>query len=211
VTTFELRADSVGVDIGSRVIFSDVTLQVSSGEMLVITGASGSGKTTLVHALAGVTEPDHGAITVDGRALSSLAVAERPSLVPQDFGLVPVLTATETIALPLQARGLAKDEIRERVSRWIVALGLESCATRTVAELSGGQRQRVAIARALAMDAGVIIMDEPTAELDPVNRALVLSLLSAERGRGTALVMVSHETDAIAQASRVVELSTSSS
>jgi ABC-type lipoprotein export system ATPase subunit len=88
-------------------------------------------------------------------------------------------------------------------------VGLQSCATRTVAELSGGQRQRVAIARALAMKTDVIVMDEPTAELDSANRALVLSLLAAELERGATLVIVSHESDIIAHADFVYDLATS--
>jgi ABC-type lipoprotein export system ATPase subunit len=85
-------------------------------------------------------------------------------------------------------------------------VGLDSCASRTVAELSGGQRQRVAIARVLAMNADVIVMDEPTAELDPANRALVMSLLTAELARGASLVVVSHEADVIGRADVVYEL-----
>jgi putative ABC transport system ATP-binding protein len=203
----ELRAASLGVDVGGRALFNDVNFSVASGQMLVVTGASGSGKTTLAHALAGIVEPDRGEVTFAGTPLSqSTAFSARPALVPQDFGLVSVLTATETVSLPLQVQSRAKEEIRERAAQWLGALGLEMCADRTVAELSGGQRQRVAIARALVMGADVIVMDEPTAELDPDNRALVLSLLEVELTRGAALVVVSHESDVITRADFVYEL-----
>lgn len=209
MTTIELRAISVGVDVGGRTLLNDINLLVSSGQMIAITGHSGSGKSVLAHTLAGIIEPDRGEVSHDGAPLTvNSPFSARPALVPQDFGLVSVLTCGETVALPLQVRSLPKEEIRERVAIWLGALGLESCAKRTVAELSGGQRQRVAIARALAIGADAIVLDEPTAELDPANRALVLSLLVAELARGAALVVVSHEADVIAQADFIYELPT---
>jgi ABC-type lipoprotein export system ATPase subunit len=206
VTDSGLRAVAVGVDRGGQVILDDVTLGASAGEMLVVTGPSGSGKTTLAEVLAGIAEADRGDVTIAGAPLRQAALAHRPVLVPQDFGLVATLTAVETVGLPLQVRALEKEETRERSARWLGAVGLESCSNRLVNELSGGQRQRVSIARALAVGSSVIVMDEPTAELDPANRDLVLSLLMAERERGAALVVVSHETDVIARADVVYEL-----
>jgi putative ABC transport system ATP-binding protein len=204
VSTNELRASALGVDVEGRVLLNDVNLVVTSGEMLVITGPSGSGKTTLALALAGALEPHRGQVTLGGAPLSMLkGFGERPALVTQDFGLVPVLTAFETVGLPLQARALEGEEIRERTNRWLDALGLEACAGRPVAELSGGQRQRVAIARALAKASGALVMDEPTAELDPTNRALLLSLLEIELARGAAVVVVSHEADVIERADTI--------
>lgn len=203
----ELRGESIGVDVGGQTLLHEVSLVVSSGQMLVITGASGSGKTILAHTLAGTIEPDRGVVTISGTSMGTLtAFSDRPALVTQDFGLIAVLTAAETLSLPLRVRSLAKEEIRVRTAAWLKALGLESCANRPVEELSGGQRQRVAIARALAMGAAVVIMDEPTAELDPINRALLLTLLEAELARGVALVIVSHESDVIARADITYDL-----
>jgi putative ABC transport system ATP-binding protein len=207
VSATELRATSLGVDVDGRTLFSDVNFTVSAGQMLVITGASGSGKTTLAHVLAGVIEPDRGGVTFSDVPIGLLGrTNDRPALVPQDFGLVSVLTVAETVSLPLQVHSVGQEEIRERAAKWLGALGLEICADRTVAELSGGQRQRVAIARALVIGADVIVMDEPTAELDPDNRALILSLIEDELSRGAVLVIVSHETDVIARADSVYGL-----
>lgn len=205
----DLRARSIGVDVDGRTLFTDLNFTVAPGELLVLIGASGSGKTTLAHTLAGVLEPDRGEVTLGGVPLRALNdAAARPALVTQDFGLIPVLTAAEAISLPLRVRALSKSDVKGRTAQWMSALGLESCATRAVEELSGGQRQRVAIARALAMESDVIVMDEPTAELDPTNRALVVSLLERELARGAGLVIVSHETDVIARAHVVYDLST---
>jgi ABC-type lipoprotein export system ATPase subunit len=207
VQATELRATSIGIDVDGRVLLDDVNLSVGSGQMLVITGASGTGKSILALTLAGVIEPTRGGVTIGTTRLSPLsAFNERPALVTQDFGLISVLTAEETVSLPLQVRALSREEVRERTTTWLSALGLAACATRPVTELSGGQRQRVAIARALAKGADVIVMDEPTAELDPANRGLLLSLLQIELERGAVIVVVSHEADVIAQADTVIEL-----
>lgn len=207
MSTSTLRALSVGADIEGVTILDQVTLTVSSGQLLVITGASGSGKTTLAHVLAGVTEPDRGKVVLDETPLHLLKdVTTRLAFVPQDFGLVSTLTAYENVALPLQVGQQPKNEQRERSERWLKLTGLEACANRLVDELSGGQHQRVAIARALAIGASVIIMDEPTAELDHANRDLVLSLLATEREHGAAMVIVSHDDDILARADAIHEL-----
>ncbi len=202
----ELRADSVGLDVAGRRLLEDVSFTLGAGKLLVLTGPSGSGKTTLAHALAGLRRPDRGAITLAGVAVTELSLTARPVLVPQDFALVSVLSATESVALALQVRAVDRGEIRERCAHWLGALGLASCAGRLVSELSGGQRQRVAIARALAVGAAVIVMDEPTVELDPANRALVLSLLDEQLAHGAAIVVVSHESDVITRADQVYDL-----
>jgi putative ABC transport system ATP-binding protein len=207
VSPNEIRATTVGVDVADRVLLNDVNVLVSTGQLLVITGASGSGKTTLALTLAGIITPDRGGVTLDGMPLDQIAnLSDRVALMPQDFGLLAVLTAMETVSLPLQVRSLTREEIRDRTAHALSAVGLDSCASRTVAELSGGQRQRVALARALAMRSDVIVMDEPTAELDPANRALVLSLLTSELQRGVTLIVVSHEADVINRADFVYEL-----
>jgi putative ABC transport system ATP-binding protein len=145
-------------------------------------------------------------VLLDDRPLATLEPASRPGLVPQDYGLLATLTAAETVALPLQARALEKGEIRERTSRRLRAAGLEACARRPVSRLSGGQRQRVAIARALALDAPVLILDEPTSELDSANRDLILALLADEARRGCILVVVSHDPDVLERSDVVIEL-----
>jgi putative ABC transport system ATP-binding protein len=202
-----MRVASVGMDIGGESLLDDVSLIATAGHLLVITGPSGSGKSTLAHILAGLIQPTRGEVLLSGTALTdATSQSEQPSIVTQDFGLVEVLTAAETVSLPLRVRALAKDEIRDRTARWLGALGLEACADRPVEELSGGQRQRVAIARALAKGSDILIMDEPTAELDPTNRALLMSLLEEEMARGVTLVIVSHEVDVVARADAIYDL-----
>ncbi|HEY7421851.1 MAG TPA: ATP-binding cassette domain-containing protein [Gaiellaceae bacterium] len=204
--TRELRAVSLTVGVGQTVLVERLSFAAEAGQMTAITGPSGSGKTMLAHVLAGLRPPDHGEVLLDDAPLASVPLESRPALVPQDYGLLSTLTAEETVALPLQARALPRAEVRARTRSWVRATGLEGCARRPVSKLSGGQRQRVAIARALALSASVLVMDEPTSELDAVTRDLILGLLADEAARGCVLLVVSHDPDVLERSDRTVEL-----
>ena len=206
MTAQELRAVSLTIGVGESVLIERLSFAADAGRMVAITGPSGSGKTALAHVLAGLRSPSRGEVLVDQCPLAGVGSEFRPALVPQDYGLLGSLTAWETVALPLQARALAKPEIRARTTRWIRATGLEGCARRPVSELSGGQRQRVAIARALALQAPVLILDEPTSELDASTRDRMLTLLAGEADRGCILVFVSHDPDVLERSDSVIEL-----
>jgi putative ABC transport system ATP-binding protein len=194
-----LRAVGIGVDVGGRALLDGVDLEAEAGSLTVITGPSGTGKSTLARVLAGFLAPDRGTVEFG-------SPGTRPALVAQDEALVSFLTASETVALPLQAEALPRPEIRNRCRHWLGATGLDACAGRLVDELSGGQRQRLAIARALAMGASVVVMDEPTAGLDAENRNMVVALLQAEMEHGAAVVVVSHDSEILARSTATVEL-----
>jgi len=207
MTVRELRAVALTIGVGQTVLVEGLSFAAEAGGMTAITGPSGSGKTALAHVLAGLQAPRRGEVLLDDSPLARVAPESRPALVPQDYGLVATLTAAETVALPLQGRELAKAEIRERTKHWVRATGLEGCERRPVSDLSGGQRQRVAIARALAVEAPVLVMDEPTSELDADTRDLILTLLHDETRRGCILLVVSHDPDVLKRSDGIVELS----
>jgi putative ABC transport system ATP-binding protein len=202
----ELRAVSLTIGVESSVLAEGLTFAAAAGRMVAVTGPSGSGKTTLALVLAGLQSPEQGDVLLDETPLARVGAESRPAFVPQDYGLLGTLSALETVSLPLQAQGVAKHEIRERATRWVRAVGLAGAADRQVGELSGGQRQRVAIARALALDAPVLVMDEPTSELDAATRDLILRLLAGEVQRGCILVLVSHDPDVLDRSDDVIEL-----
>lgn len=207
MTARELRAVSLAVGPGPSPLVQGLSFVAGAGRIVAVAGPSGSGKSTLAQVLAGLRPPEQGEVLLGETPLGELELELRPAFVPQDYGLLDTLTTAETVALPLQARALAKAEIRERTTRWIGSTGLDGCARRPVNELSGGQRQRVAIARALALEAPVLVMDEPTSELDAATRDLILTLLAGEAERGCILLVVSHDPDVLERSAEVIELS----
>jgi len=189
----ELRAEHLRYEAGGRLILEDVSLTAPAGRALAVSGPSGSGKTTLLLLLAGLDRPAGGRVLLDGTAMEDGTARHACAMMLQSLGLVPILTAVENLAVPLQARRLARADIEERCARWLEALGLGSLGEKMTQELSGGQRQRLALARALALDAPVLLADEPTAELDAASRSLVVDLLVREARRGRIVVVATHD------------------
>jgi putative ABC transport system ATP-binding protein len=188
----ELRADGLVVTLGGITVLDGISLVAPAGRWVTITGPSGSGKSILLQVLAGLIEPAQGQVLVDGHPAGH-GDGPVPGIVLQDEALLPILTVAETVALPLQAAGGGRAEIGRRTGVALDALGLSPAAGQLVSGLSGGQRQRVALARALALDAPLLLLDEPTAELDATNRNVVLDLVGKEVDRGAVVVVVSHD------------------
>jgi putative ABC transport system ATP-binding protein len=188
----EITAQALSIRGDVTVLVEDLNLHARAGEMLGVGGPSGSGKTTLLYAIGGLLPPAGGRMLVDGRPLV-LWREVSVGLVFQNLCLVPLLSAQETVALPLQAQGLPKAEVGERSTAALSLLGLGEHTAQLVGELSGGQRQRVAVARALATRPDVILADEPTSALDPHWRQVVLELLIAEARRGAVVVVASSD------------------
>jgi putative ABC transport system ATP-binding protein len=190
-----------------------VSLEVRRGDFVAVTGPSGSGKSTMLHLMAGLARPTAGVVAVEGVDLASLdddaltrVRRRRIGIVFQAFNLLPVLTALENVALPLELDGVPRDEAAARADRALARVGLSARAGHVPAELSGGEQQRVAVARALVTDPAVLLADEPTGNLDTANGATVMALLRALADDGATLVMVTHEPDDAARARRQVRL-----
>lgn len=203
--TREIRLEGVTVAFAARSVLRSVELRVSPGEALALTGPSGSGKSTLCLVLAGVLAPSRGRALLGGRDLASAEPGE-VGFIPQSHALVSGLTAAETVALPLQARGVARAGTASRTSSALEAVGLFSHADRLVDRLSGGERQRVAIARALAGSPFVLVADEPTAELDPENREKVMALFRSLVEEGCTLVLATDDDEVLRRFARAVQL-----
>jgi putative ABC transport system ATP-binding protein len=202
----EIRAEALSIRGDAAVLVEDLDLHARAGEMLGVTGPSGSGKTTLLYAIGGLVPAAGGRLLVDGRSLV-LWKDVSLGLVFQNLCLVPLLSAQETVALPLQAQGVSKDEVAERSVAALSTLGLGEHTAQLVGELSGGQRQRVAVARALATRPDVILADEPTSALDPHWRQVVLDLLMAEARRGAVVVIASNDAEVTAVCDALITLS----
>jgi putative ABC transport system ATP-binding protein len=196
----ELVADGVACSRAGAVILDGFSVRVGPGEMVALVGPSGSGKSTALAILAGLERPDSGRVTLGGQAVST---GDDVGLVLQSYGLVGLLTAEENVEIVLQARRISAQEVHARSTRALADLGLGAHADHLVDELSGGQQQRVAIARALVTEPRVVLADEPTAELDATNRALVMTALDDARRRGAIVVLATHDPDVAARCTRI--------
>ena len=161
-----------------------VSLTIKNGEFSAITGPSGSGKTTLFNLIGALDSPTSGTISFNGKDLSHLNKRERTlfrrekiGFVFQTFNLIPVLTAFENVAFPLNLLGISEKEIKKKVYNLLGKVGLKGMEERKPAALSGGQQQRVAIARALIKDPVLVLADEPTANLDSGTGGEIMKLM----------------------------------
>ncbi|MEO8545508.1 MAG: ABC transporter ATP-binding protein [Betaproteobacteria bacterium] len=190
------------------------SMDVASGELLVLLGPSGCGKTTLLRMIGGLIEPTAGSIHIAGRNLwqagrrQDAAVAEM-GMVFQEANLFPWLTIAENIALPLELRGVPKAERLQRSEALQQLVGIAGFGARWPRELSGGMRQRAAIARALSYDPEILLMDEPFGALDAMTRdAMNLELQRIWQATGKTIVLVTHSIiEAVFLADRIVLLS----
>lgn len=181
----------------------DISLKISKGEFVYITGASGAGKSTLLRMLFAAEKPNRGQILINGQNLTRMRGSQIPHLrrrmgvVFQDFKLINSRTIFENVSFPLEVLGRQRFEVSKKVYQTIKMVGLEHKIQRFPLELSGGEQQRVAIARALVSDPLVLLADEPTGNLDPEVTLEVMELFHAANARGTTIVMATHDRDII--------------
>ncbi|HEX7291405.1 MAG TPA: ABC transporter ATP-binding protein [Conexibacter sp.] len=192
----------------------DVSFTVAAGELVAIYGPSGSGKTTLLKLIAAVMKPDRGEILVAGRDIAQLNGREAAryrlrdmGFVSQTFHFIPSLSAIDNAIVRLMGAGMGPRKAQQQITPLLARLEIDAKAERRIGELSIGEQQRVAIARALSTDPRLLLADEPTGSLDSRRGLAVLALLSDVcRERGTAVVLVTHDPQALACADRAYAL-----
>ena len=213
-----LTADSVVREYSqggtSIPVLSGVNLSVGHGEKVAIVGASGSGKTTLLNLLGGLDDPDKGTIAVNDKSWTNLGASERAIWRNQHIGfvyqfhhLLNEFSALENVGLPLLIGDCSVNKSRQQATSLLERVGLGHRLNHTPAELSGGERQRVAGARALVNEPSVVLMDEPTGNLDPITAKTMLELLiDLNQSLGIAFVLVTHDDNIAQQMDRTVIL-----
>jgi lipoprotein-releasing system ATP-binding protein len=195
-------------------VLDGLDMEVRAGERVAVVGSSGSGKTTLLNLLGGLDRPSRGEVRIAGESLLSLGEAalgqfrnRRIGFVYQFHHLLAEFSALENAALPLIVRGLRKRDAESRARELLARVGMAERADHKPGELSGGERQRVAIARALVTDPSLVLMDEPTGNLDQATAASIMALMDElATSAACAFVVVTHDPAVAAHQDRVLRL-----
>ncbi len=182
-----------------RPVLQDVSVSISKGEFVFLTGASGAGKSTFLKLIYGEEAAGAGEVIVNGFNLERLRsrmvahLRQTIGIVFQDFRLLPNKTVFENVAIALEVVGVSTGEIERRVGSLLVRVGLERKMFRRAIDLSGGEKQRVAIARAIVNDPEILLADEPTGNLDRSLTWEILALINQIHTRGTTIVLATHD------------------
>ncbi len=189
---------------------NDVNLKIDKGEFVFIVGSSGAGKSTLLKLMMAEESPTTGEVEINGFQVSKIKKRQKPYLrrsmgiVFQDFRLIPSMSVYDNVAFAQRVTDVSYREMRRRVPYILGLVGLQNKAKAMPTELSGGEQQRVALARALVNNPSLIILDEPTGNIDPELSYEIVDLLNEINKMGTTVVMVTHEHDLVYRFNRRV-------
>jgi ABC-type lipoprotein export system ATPase subunit len=208
----EVRNLRKSYDDGRIEALRGVDLTINAGDYIAISGASGSGKSTLLHLLGGLDVATSGEVLFEGAILGTTIDldeyrAHRIGFIFQAFYLLPTLSAVENVQVPMLAISGSSNSRAERAEALLRELGLDHRLYQYPNELSAGERQRVAIARALANHPSILLADEPTGNLDSVNSARIMEIITGiQKKRGMTLIIVTHENDIANAAPRHIRI-----
>ncbi len=194
----ELKHVSKTYENGTNALH-DVSIKIEDGEFVFIVGSSGAGKSTFLKIIMREQVPNSGSVVINDYNLNKIRKKDIPKfrrtmgIVFQDFRLIPSMTVYDNVAFAMRVIGAKEKDIRKRVPYVLSLVGLTSKARQLPTQLSGGEQQRVALARSLVNNAGIIIADEPTGNIDPEMSYEIVDLLNHINANGTTVVMVTHE------------------
>jgi putative ABC transport system ATP-binding protein len=202
-----------GEDKETVIAVNDISISISSGELLVIMGESGSGKTTLTSLLGCILKPSSGRLIIEGNDIDYMSQdlseirRNKVGFVFQLFNLIPYLTALENVIIPMDIGGIKGQEAENRARELLGQVGLSDRLNHRPSQLSGGEQQRVSFARSLANNPLIVFADEPTANLDSRNSTSIMELIEKLcRERNIAFAVVTHDASLRQKADRIIEM-----
>jgi len=191
-----VRVESLAKHYGRKAAVQDVSLEVSTGEVVGLLGPNGAGKTTTFYMVVGLVPATRGRVLLDGRDITGLPMWRRAragvGYLPQEASAFRKLTARENLMAVLETLGLAAKEVRARADALLEDLGLSALARQPAYTLSGGERRRLEIARALATGPRFLLMDEPFSGVDPISVAEVQGIVRRLKERGIGVLITDH-------------------
>ena len=196
-----IRVHRLSKSFGEQRVLDRVDLKVARGETLTVLGRSGTGKSVMLKLLIGLQRPDSGEIEINGEEITTMQLDElnrirkRVGFLFQNAALYDSLTAEENVAFPLRRHtDMTNGERRDRVSELLSRVGMDEAREKMPADLSGGMKKRVGLARALALDPEIMLLDEPTAGLDPIAASEINELIrELQRERNISSIVVTHD------------------
>jgi phospholipid/cholesterol/gamma-HCH transport system ATP-binding protein len=194
-----VRFDSVSKRFGELEVLNDVSFDIPQGTAFCLLGRSGTGKSVTLRHIIGLVQPDSGKVFVDGRDITTLSarelgeVRQHMGFLFQNAALFDSMSVGDNVAFPMQRHTkLSAGDIRERAKKKLADVGLEAAYDKMPGDLSGGMKKRAGLARAMALDPSVLLVDEPSAGLDPITAKEIDDLLVETKRGGTTLVVVTH-------------------
>ena len=187
-----------------------VNFSVEQGEFVAVVGTSGSGKSTLLHMMGGLDIPTSGSVIVRGNELAKksdeeVTIFRRRNIgfIFQNYNLIESYTVLQNVVSAMLIMGVDPHEANERAKSYLDRVGIGELANRRASKLSAGQKQRLTIARALAKETDIIIADEPTGNLDPKNRDIIMDLLRHEHEKGRGVILITHDMEVARESEKV--------
>jgi tungstate transport system ATP-binding protein len=179
-----------------------VSFSVDAGKIVVLIGANGAGKSTLLRIIAGLEKPDKGNIRIDEQNLPDTEMRKNATLVFQQTAMFS-RTVYDNLAYGLRIRGIREEDIKQRITEALAAVGLKNFEKRKAKKTSGGEQQRISLARALLLHPKILLLDEPTANLDPNSARIIEKTISSRRDKDTIVIMATHN---LGQAKRLADI-----